>query len=101
MKELSSITLASCIWLLTEARNKLDSEYQKLIEEFNNSICQEETIQRKEGLSGTFVELLGSIQEMRRKIDKHNRCIREIGEYIDAICNNAVKQMNEKGECEI
>ena len=101
MKELSNITLSNCTWLLYEAKSKLESEYQKLIEEFNNSICQEEKIQRREDLSGTFVELLGLIQETKRKIDKHNKCIREINEYIDAICDDAVKQMNEKGECEV
>ena len=101
MKELSTTTLASCVWLLSESKIEFESEYLKLIEEFNNSICQEEKIRRREDLSGTFVDLLGLIQETRRKIDKHNRCIREINAYIDAVCEDAVEQMNEKGECEV
>lgn len=94
-------TLASCVWLLAEAKSKLDYEYQKLIEEFNNSICQEEKIQRRDDLSGTFIDLLGLIQETKRKIDKHNRCIQEINAYINEVCEDAVKEMVEKGVAEI
>lgn len=98
---LESTTLASAMWLLTAARNNLERNQGKLYNKFLEMINQENKIVSREDLSGEFIELLSEFQENERLIKKHDSVIDGINHYLNRICEEAIKDMMEKGEAEI
>lgn len=94
-------TLASAMWLLKAARNKMERNQGELYSKFLEMINQENKILSREDLSGEFIELLAEFQENERLIRKHDSVINAINHYLDGICEQAVEDMMKKGEAEV
>lgn len=98
---IESTTLASAMWLLKAARNKMERNQGELYSKFLEMINQENKIISREDLSGEFIELLAEFQENERLIRKHDAVINAINHHLNCLCKQAVKEMVEKGEEEI
>ncbi|MBO7697292.1 MAG: hypothetical protein J6T10_32055 [Methanobrevibacter sp.] len=94
-------TLASAMWLLTAARNKLETEQMNLYQKFLIMISEENKIISRNDLSGEFIDLLAEFQENQRLVRKHNIVIDAINHHLNTKCEDAIKDMKEKGEAEI
>lgn len=98
---IESTTLASAMWLLKAARNKMERNQGELYSKFLDMINQENTIISREDLSGEFIELLSQFQQNEKLIRKHDTVINAINHHLNCICEQAVEDMMKKGEAEI
>lgn len=98
---LESTTLASAMWLLKAARNKMERHQGELYSKFLEMVNQENKIISREDLSGEFIELLAEFQENERLIRKHDTVINAINHHLNCMCEQAVEDMMKKGEAEI
>ena len=98
---LEPTTLASCVWLLTAARNKLEAEQMNIYQKFLIMLSEENKIISRNDLSGEFIDLLAEFQENQRLVRKHNIVINAINHHLNTRCEDAVKEMVEKGVVEI
>lgn len=98
---LEPTTLASAMWLLTAARNKLETEQMNLYQKFLIMISEENKIISRNDLSGEFIDLLAEFQENQRLVKKHTMVIDAINHYLNTKCEQAVEDMMKKGEAEI
>lgn len=94
-------TLASAMWLLTAARNKLETEQMNLYQKFLIMLPEENKIISRNDLSGEFIDLLAEFQENQRLVRKHNMVIDAINHHLNTRCEEAVGDMMKKGEAEI
>lgn len=98
---IESTTLASAMWLLKAARNKMERNQGELYSKFLDMVNQENTIISREDLSGEFIELLSEFQQNERLIRKHDVVINAINHHLNCLCEQAVEDMMKKGEAEI
>lgn len=98
---IESTTLASAMWLLKAARNKMERNQGELYSKFLEMINQENKIISREDLSGEFIELLSQFQQTEKLIKKHDTVINAINHHLNCMCEQAVEDMMKKGEAEI